>query len=140
MTVGHFLNVDLEIESKTDLASLAAALEPDAFALYCGPVPDGHLLNLELNTESGIKEGPDERIHEFCGLIEALSPEGRQGWQSAFRRTFDVGFDATAEHMAARFSLRTDTLERIARLGATLTITVYKADPEAGPVPRPHDP
>ncbi len=140
MTVGNFLNVDLEIESKTDLASLAAALEPDAFALYCGPVADGYLLNLELNSASADTDGPDERIHKLCQLIEALSPAGRQGWQYACRRTFDVGFDATTEHMAARFSLRTDSLERIAGLGATLTVSVYNADPKRGPVLRSHDP
>jgi hypothetical protein len=140
MTAGHFLNVDLEIESSSDLAPLAAELEPDACALYCGPAAVGYLLNLELNSRSADTDGPDERIHKLCQLVEALSPAGRQGWQSASRRTFDVGYDATTAHMAARFALRTDTLERIARMGATLTVTVYRADPEARPMLRPHDP
>ena len=129
MTAGQFLNVDLEIESKTDLAPLATELEPRGVAvLYCGPVQDGFLICLESGTWSGDSAGPDATIHDLGRIVEALSVAGQELWRSAFRREFDVGFDATAEHLAARFALRLDTLERIARLGATLAVTIYKAE------------
>ena len=130
MTVGHFLNVDLEIESRVDLASLATELEPAATTLYCGPIPGGYLLSLEAEDIDDFvrTRSPDETIHQFCRLIEALSPTGNEMWREASRRTFDVGFDANAEHVAARFGLREDTLERIVRLRATLTVTVYRPE------------
>ena len=128
MTAGQFLNVDLEIESKVDLAPLAAELEPDATVLYCGPVPDGYLLTIETDSWSRASVGPDERVRDLCQIIEELSPAERQWWQSAYRREFDVGYDATTEHVAAHFALRADTLERITRLGARLAVTIYRAE------------
>ena len=127
MTAGQFLNVDLGIESKADLAPLAAELEPQTVVLYSGLGSDGYLMNLE--SEIADSPGPDETIHELCRVIEGLSPAGRQFWEAAYRREFDVGYDATTEHVAAAFALRTDTLVRLTRLGATLAVTVYRADP-----------
>lgn len=127
MVAGRFLNVDLEIESRADLAPLAAELEPQASILYVGPIrDDGHLLNLECLLAN--PPSPDDTIHELCRLVEGLSPTGRELWERADRREFDVGFDATTEHLAARFALRTDTLARLNSLRATLAVSVYRAE------------
>lgn len=128
MTAGTFLNVDLEIESSTDLAPLAAEMDPQTSVLHSGPARDGYLMRIEIDSDPADQSGADERIHELCRVIEGLSPAGRQLWRSAERREFDVGYDATVEHVAARFALRTDTLERLTRLGATLAVTVYRTD------------
>jgi hypothetical protein len=52
-------------------------------------------------------------------------------WRLAAQREFNVGLDSTNDHVAAQFAPRRDTLRRILRLGATLGVTVYKAEPEA---------
>lgn len=128
MVAGRFLNVDLEIESRADLASLAAELEPRAYVLHSGPLGDGHLMCLEPDGCPEDKSDADDTIHEFCRLVETLSPTGRELWEQAARREFDVGFDATTEHLAAHFALRTDTLARITGLRATLAVSVYRAE------------
>lgn len=128
MLIGHFLNVDLEIQSKADLAPLAAELEQVGVVLHCGPMGDGYLLTFEDNSaETG---DPDGRIHSICQIIEKLSPAAKARWRSASHREFNVGLGATTEHVAAQFAPRRDTLRRILRLRATLGVTVYKADPE----------
>ena len=80
MTAGHFLNVDLEIESKADLAPLAAELEPQAAILYSGPASGGFRVALELESLVGRPDpsGANETINELCRLVESLSPAGRQ--------------------------------------------------------------
>ena len=129
MIIGRFLNVDLEILSKVDLAPLAAELEQVGVVLHYGPTGNGYVLTFEADTvENG---DPDGRIHSLCQIVEKLSPAGRALWRSASHREFNVGLDATTEHVAAQFALRRDTLRRILRLRATLGMTVYKAEPEA---------
>jgi hypothetical protein len=134
MAVGHFLNVDLDIESAADLRPLAAELEAVCVILHASTTWRGRnrlsLVRLE-SLECDNADGPDAVIHDLCGIIEALSPAGRALWYSATVRQFDVGYDAqpTPGHPAARFILRPDTIGRVARLGATLAMTVYPPDP-----------
>ena len=134
MAVGHFLNVDLDIESAADLRPLAAELEAVSVVLHAETTGRGRnrvsLVRLEsLNCDTA--HGPDAVIHDLCGVIEALSPAGRALWYSATVRQFDVGYDAQPipGHPAARFVLRPDTIGRAARLGVTLAVTVYPTDP-----------
>lgn len=133
MACGHFLNVDLDIESATDLTGLAAELEKGTVILHMGSTGPGKNLLSMVRLESldcDTAHGPDAVIHDLCGVIEALSPAGRALWYSAKVRQFDVGYDAqpTPGHPAVRFILRPDTIGRVARLGATLAVTVYPPD------------
>ncbi len=131
MAVGHFLNVDLDIESAADLRPLAAELEAVCVILHAGTTGSGRnrlsVVRLE-SLECDSADGPDAVIHDLCRVIEALSPAGRALWYSATVRQFDVGYDAQPGHPAARFVLRPDTIGRVARLGATLAVTVYPPD------------
>src|SRR5882724_7054114 len=83
-----------------------------------------HLLALE---SSRSYKSPDATIHALCTVVESLSPARRRIWSSA-RRQFDVGYELRPSERSSRFSLRPDTLERVARLGATLTVTFYRSD------------
>ena len=143
MTAGEFLNVDLDIESKDDLAPLAAELEPNTMVVHSRSESGRHVLKIESWKRAGSTEGPDQRIHGLCQGLETLEPAGRELWRSASLRQFGVGYYATTRHVAAHFVLRVDTLERIARLGATLDVTVYKgdaADRKIGDGPRTQTP
>jgi hypothetical protein len=138
MTAPHFCNVDLDIESKFDLAALEAELGKKVVVLHGGPVSPGcFLLRLEIVPEH---DNPDDTICTFCSLLERLSAKGRRAWRSAHKKEFDVGFDAVRSQIASQFSLRTDTLKRMAILSATLGVTFYypattKLNPSAKPTP-----
>lgn len=109
MTAPHFCNVDLDIESKFDLAALEAELGKKVVVLHGGPVSPGcFLLRLEIVPEH---DNPDDTICTFCSLLERLSAKGRRAWRSAHKKEFDVGFDAVRSQIASQFSLRTDTRE-----------------------------
>jgi len=85
-------------------------------------------------------DNPDDTICTFCSLLERLSAKGRRAWRSADKKEFDIGFDAVRSQVASQFSLRTDTLKRVAKLSATLGVTFYyhaatKWHPSTKPTP-----
>jgi hypothetical protein len=121
-----FRNVDLEIESDTNLNTLAAALSKKLVVLYAGPGTKGYLLNLECFRSH---RTPDATIHDLCSVVERLSAEGKRLWAMARRKEFDIGFNGRTP--CARFTLRTDTIGRLADLNATLAVTFY-AEGKAG--------
>lgn len=133
MTPGHFLNVNLEIESASDLAPLQAALGPDAVVLYCGAGGNGFQLVLETNpAQEGA--GPIEATcSALCRIIEALPAEARAHWDGAYRRTFDIGLEATPGEVVARLGVATAMLGRIVALGGEIAVTVYEPEAEEGP-------
>jgi hypothetical protein len=123
MAGSHFLNVDLNIESKSDLAVLKSELGRKVYVLPGGPVSPGcFLLRLETSCQHN---NPDDAICAFCSMIEQLSPKGKRVWRSAHKKEFDIGHDVVKGQAASQFSLRNETLKRLSALGATLGITFY---------------
>ncbi len=122
----YFLNVDLEIESASKLDSLAAELGKRVVVLHSGPAskPRRHLLVLESSRQH---RSPDATIHALCSAVERLSPASRRVWNAA-RREFDVGYELRPSERSSRFTLRSDTLERVAELGASMAVSYYRGD------------
>jgi hypothetical protein len=121
-----FLNVDLDIESKHDLAPLEAELGEDLVNLYEGLVTRGHpKLRLEFSTDFN---NPDETICAFCSLLERLSAKGKRAWRDAHKKEFNIGYDADRRERVSQFSLRAETLKRVAGLSAMLGVTFYYLD------------
>jgi hypothetical protein len=133
----HFVNVDLELESTESVQPLVKELEKVTFALYCSDIDEMANLELHIEKRNGVyfydsyddeKDlvgGVDIHISEFCNLIENLSPESKKIWDKCHRKEFDIGFQAGNTPKAYHTRIRTETLERCARLGATIEITVY---------------
>ena len=119
----HFCNVDLDIESKFDLSDLRTALGRKIFVLTGPPANPGCFL-LRLETVPQFNN-PDDTICAFCSLLERLPPKAKRAWRSAHKKEFDIGHDIAQSQIASQFSLRSETLRRVASLGATLGITFY---------------
>jgi hypothetical protein len=120
----YFLNVDLEIESASKLDSLVTAMGKRVLVLHSGPgSTKRHLLALEILRD---QKGADATIHALCAVVEGMPPAPRRAWNAAARKEFDVGYQLRPSERLLRCTLRRDTLERMARLGATLAITCYR--------------
>lgn len=118
----RFLNVDLEIRSASRLDLLIAAMGERVVVLYSGLLaPHRHFLVLESPRQH---KSPDAAIHALCSIAESLPPAARRLWDAS-ARTFDVGYELRAYERSSHFTLRPGTLERIARLGASLGVTCY---------------
>jgi hypothetical protein len=138
MAEPHFCNVDLDIESRSDLTELKTELSRNVVDLGPGPVSPGCFqLRLETAPEYAT---PDETICAFCLLLERLSPNAERAWRYAHKKEFDVGHDVVQGRNASQFSLRHDTLKRLSALGATLGITFYNSAKGERKAPSKHRP
>ena len=125
MTAPRFRNVDLEVSSASDLGWLADEFGEDAVNLYCGSAHGHFLATFETDKP---REDADAAIAYFCNLVDNLSEEGRRGWDSAFLKIFDIGYDGGDAPPAFQSDLRPETLAAASRIGASLRITIYPAD------------
>lgn len=119
-----FLNVDLDISSREDLASLAEALRPRLNALHVGRVRRRYLARFELRTQPGT---PDSAIRRLISAIERLPPRERARWKRATVREFNIGIQAGDEPQHSEFPLKPETVTMVGKLGGRIVITVYGA-------------
>ena len=122
----YFLNVDLDIESKSSLRFLAREFGERVMVMYSGRMNGQHCLFVEI---SGDYKSLESIVNAFCALIEGLSADSKGVWDMAHRKEFDIGFEArlSSQH-ANRFKIRPSTLRRVAKLGAGLAVTLYRGD------------
>lgn len=131
----RFLNVDLEIRSRSDLAPLAKALSRRLIVLHAGKVGREHLLSLEV---SGLSLHTDAVIRRFARLIASLPPAVRALWARARDRVFDIGIETASGKTTFVLTLEPETIQTVARLNARIALTVYGRPPRprgAGAVP-----
>jgi hypothetical protein len=121
-----FLNVDLDIESKSTLRPLARELGDKVVVMFSGRIKGRHCLFME---SADMHKGPEETINALCDLIEGLSPAGMRVWEAAQKKTFDVGYEARlSSKRANHFNLPPSVIRRVANLGASLAVTFYQED------------
>jgi hypothetical protein len=123
----YFLNVDLDIESKTSLAPLLREFGDRVSVMFSGRIGTRYCLFLEIAGAS--RTGLEKTINGLCALIEGITPRSRKVWDQAHRKQFDIGYEARlASQRANHFRVRTRTLRRIVNLGASLAVTFYRQD------------
>lgn len=131
-----FLNLDLELESVTDLASIAESFGRRVFVLYRGEAGSGFRLSVEPVIDGGLSGDPIACTEHFLGLIEGLQQVQENLWRSCSSRVFDYGFDGGLEENPIHTNIPADHLARMAKLGIKLRITVYPyraSEPEGEP-------
>ena len=141
----NFINVDLEVWSRSDLSAFGKAVEPLALVLYVGKSRRKHLLAFEAK-ETRLSS-PEATIWALLNVIRSLPPAARRTWKSADSRVFNVGYQAeefvTLLHerppgsgrwyakdprKAAKASVTTlspKLIQALARAGGTVTTTIY---------------
>jgi hypothetical protein len=121
-----FINVDLEIESLLKLDSLVAAMGERVMELHSGRMrrTKRNFVSLEISRQY---RDPDATIHALCDVIEKLPSAVRRIW-AASTKEFDIGYELRPFERSLRFSLRADTLQRIATVGASLAVTYYQGE------------
>jgi len=119
----EYLNVDLDIYSRSDLQPLVNGFGRRVIALYVGRERRRYSAHLEL---SGFpRPSADATIRTFCSLIRALPKEGRELWNGAKTREFSVGVQAGREPFACDFRIESQTVKAVAELGGLIVLTVY---------------
>jgi hypothetical protein len=120
-----FLNVDLDIVSRKNLDPLIVAMGSRVVVLHHERVPGSRNYFLRVERNRATKGTPESVTRELCNIIDALSPTARRVWQSA-RKEFNIGYELRVGERYSGFSLRPETLARVAQLGANLGVTYYR--------------
>ena len=123
----HYLNVDLDIESRHDLRPLVKAPRPDVMVLHSDEIGGQYLVRVESTAEH---RGPDAAIETLCKLLHRLPPSPRKLLDSARKKVFDIGYEGSPKARVWNVAFRTRTLRRLTELGATFAISFYPREPE----------
>ena len=120
----HFLNVDLDIHSKSNLEPLVTVMGQKIAVLFVGRIKRTYQAHLELRG-SGLSESADSVILGFCALIRALPKAAVQLWNSAKVRDFNIGVQAAMQPHAYEIALAPETIKAAAVVNARIVLTVY---------------
>jgi hypothetical protein len=122
----HFLNVDLDLESKTSLAPIIAEFGEEVVVLHQTTSRDLHTASFE-HAGSGCSGDAENIISQLCLLVEQLPPDARQIWEACCTRIFDIGYESGDNPSSFRSILHPETIKRMAGLGAAIMVTIYPA-------------
>jgi len=121
-----FIDIEFEVESNTDLTSIAKEFGEEVCVHYCGErEPGKFFLSLQL---SDIDSTPDDRAIRLCSLVERLSPKAKKIWGEAYDRCFDLGFDANLDIKVGLHIFSSETLNRLATIGVRIAVSIYTHD------------
>ena len=125
-----FLNVDLDIWSRSPLEPLVKAFGKKVCVLHVGKEGRRHGAHLEL-AASGDRDNADQLIRSLVSLVKKLPRSRRTLWNRAQVREFNVGIQAATKPFNYDLRLQQKTLDAMASVNARLGITVYGATPSA---------
>jgi hypothetical protein len=120
----HFLNVDLDIYSLSDLQPLVTALGKKVSALHVGRYKRTYKAVLELNK---IAKSAYSIILAFCALIRALPKAQRKIWDEAKIREFSVGIQVQLKPITFEITLSEETIRAASEVSARINFTIYSA-------------
>lgn len=122
-----FLNVDLEIGSKEELATLVKELSPRLLELYVGKLGRLHRAHYETRAT---KKTAEATIRALLLVLKKLSPNAKRVWNRAHVRDFNVGVQAGSKPLPRTFEVivERETLKEVAALGGRIVLTVYPSE------------
>jgi hypothetical protein len=115
-----FLNVDLDISSRSPLDDLVKAFGRRIVTLHVGRDGRRYIAHLELATAD---TNPDRLIRSFVALVRKLPRQSRRVWDRAEHREFNLGIQASADNYVLR--LARDTVRAAASVNAAIGVSVY---------------
>ena len=121
----HYLNTDLEIESKNDLSQIVEEFGDDVLVLHHGEMRGYQHASFSI---AGGSSDADATINIFCTLVEQLPKDVRQIWDGCCSRLLDIGYESGTSPQSFRSEIRAATIQRVAKIGAGMVVTIY---PEA---------
>jgi hypothetical protein len=140
-----FINVDLEVWSRTDLAAFGEAVQAIAFVLHVGKIRRRFHVSLEASLPRD--SSPEETIWALLKIVGVLPPAARRAWKAAESRVFNVGYEggelmtllrerpvgsgrwyAVNPKQATKpyeTSFSPKLLDAVAKVGGTIATTIY---------------
>jgi hypothetical protein len=118
----HFVEVDLDIYSRSNLQPLVTVLGKKVFVLHAGRDKRTYHAHLELTR---VIRSADAAIRGFCALVRALPRAERDLWNTAKVRDFNIGVQAATRPYSYETALAVDTINAASEVRARIVFTVY---------------
>ena len=132
----RFVSAQLEIESPRPLGYVLEAFSGEEIVSFdYRESKRGFSVAFE-HIGAGASTDPDAQIDMLCNVIENLNEHPRATWDGAYRKTFNLGYEIDSTESCFRSELKPQTVDRIAKLGASVLVSIYPArppDPEGEP-------
>jgi hypothetical protein len=121
--------------SRTPLDSLVAALGPEASVHYVGRERRRCSAHFSLYSP----RNADVAIKRLARLLMNLPRPARRLWNQASMRVFNIGYQGGFRPPSFESEISVDAVKAAARLGASITVTIYAAEQTSRPhsAPRP---
>jgi hypothetical protein len=117
-----FLNVDLDIYSRSKLDALVAALGKAVHPLYVGRERREYSAHLEL---AGWTDDADATIQGLARLLRRLPRTEGKIWDRATRRDFNIGVQAAARCQPYIVEISARAVQMVSKLEGRILVTVY---------------
>ncbi len=118
-----FMNVALEIFSKSDLKPVADAFGSNVTVFYLGK--EFGLFKAYFYPGWPQSNTPETGILRYCKLIQKLPKKERNLWDSAKSRSFDLGFEGPKIGRYFWGTVSQKAVRAAAEVGAQIAITIY---------------
>ena|SRR5688572_1142005 len=123
--VTRFLNVDLDIYSNEPLDSLVAAFGNRVLVAYLGREKRSYSTHLSL---ARYPRRTSDAILGLTALVERLPRGARRLWNQAKAKIFNVGIQGGLTPQSTEFPVSKAAMDALARVGGSITLTVYAAE------------
>jgi hypothetical protein len=114
----EFLNVDLDLTSRSGLKELLDELEPNVFILH----RSARRASVELR---GQPRSAEVAVRGIVRLVRQLSPEGKRAWNRCSLREANLGLQSGARPRQLVVPLSAQALRDAASISLRLAITDY---------------
>jgi hypothetical protein len=128
----EFLNVDLDLKSRTNPAALVRAWSGHVLTQDVGKSGGRHWLRFNLTFQP---KSPSQAILRFAKLTNTLPSTARNVWSRASKE-MDIGLQAGSGRGSCEWVLDRSVVRLLADLGVRVRITVYSPSLPAQRVPR----
>ena len=118
----EFLNIDLDLESDSDLSPIIQEFGENLIVLNNKKEKGFHKVSFEL---AGLNGDPDYLFEKYFILIDGLSEVGKGLWQGCSKKMFDLGFESGENSGGLQTELPQSIINKLSSLGATVAITIY---------------
>jgi hypothetical protein len=122
----EFLNIDLDLWSKSPLEPLVKAFGRKVLILRVGKERREYSAHLELASQS---DNPDLVLRKFVRLVEALPRPARAIWNRARVREFNIGIQSAPKPYSFELTLKDATVRAVAGVNGRIGMTVYGQGP-----------
>jgi hypothetical protein len=125
----RFLNVDLDIYSRSNLQPILDALGREVVVLHAGRVVGKRTYEAHIEL-SGTAKDANKTIRAFCTSIESLRGEARRLWDTALVRDFNVGVQAEVRPHCYGLAIAAETVKATSKLNARIVVSIYAPEPK----------